>query len=336
MSKESDRDDFKMMAEYLNESGTFLHFAALNKIREHGWDDMIEVPTSSAPFVSDPMKQPGAARDDVADPSMFPHWVSRSQNHTLQNKRTVDILASKIVNKAKIHLCVEAKKMDPRYVKLIFLNPQEYTGKFDVISKSMRDGMLDGMLDLMSTHRVWKSSGLCVTMDQLELDLGAVGIYNFGRAWAKKQRKGDDVNHLRSASNQAIEGTYGIILDSLVRQIVNSTDHVDEFFVPVVVTKADIYAGSYDPKNIDADSGTVDGIEFEKRDFAVYKCPTPAGVRFPNQVTGVHTPEQMTQSSRWTVLVANMKGLERILDAIDKSQSTSEGATDDPVGIDGI
>lgn len=103
-----------------------------------------------------------------------------------------------------------------------------------------------------------------------------------------------------------------------------------------MVTKADIYAGSYDPKNIDADSGTADGIEFERKDFAVYKCPTSAGVRFPNQVTGVHTPEQMDQSSRWTVLMANMKGLERILDAIDKSQSASEDATDDPVGIDRI
>lgn len=91
MSKESDRDDFKKMAKYLNEDGTFLHFAALNKTREHGWDAMIEVPTSGAPFVSDPMKQPGAARGDVADPKKFQHWVGRSQKHALQNKRTVDM-----------------------------------------------------------------------------------------------------------------------------------------------------------------------------------------------------------------------------------------------------
>lgn len=328
MNKEDDRDDFKKMSEYLNESGTFLHFAALDKIRGHGWDAMIEVPASSAPFVSDPMKQPGAAIDEMADPLMFQHWVGISQNHALQNKRTVDILASKSMNNSKIHLCVESKKMDPRHVKLIFLNPQEYAGKFDVISKSTNEAMPN----LMSMRGVMGSSELRVTVNQLELNLDAGGIYDFGRTWSKNQRKGDDVNHLMNASKQAIEGAYGIILDSVVRQVATGADHVDEFFVPVIVTKAGIYACSYDPKSIDADSGTADDIKFEKKDFVAYRCPTPASVLFPNQVTGAHTPEQMAQAYRWTVLVANMKGLEDLLAAIDKSQS-DKGVTDSPVGI---
>ena len=316
-------NDHGKMAQALEEGGTFLHLEAKNLIEHHGWKPLIEFPSSGAPFVSDPMKQPGAVKDGMTDPRMFQEVVRRSQDPYRGSKREVDIFASKTED-VRFNLCVEVKKRNPEFVKFVLLERQDETSGFSVVAKSMQKGVLD----LMSIPRINSEGlGLFVTIKQFNLNPSIKGIYDFGLTLTKKggKYKFQD-NHLRDAAIQVAEGTYGIILDSVTRQIVNSAKHIDEYFVPVIVTNAEIYTVTYDVEKTDSESGKVKNIKFKNEDRVVYKSPMLASTTFPNQATGIQTTEQVKQASRWPVIVTNMKGLKRLLEAIDGSRPVENGA----------
>ena len=335
--------DRKGMNKALNKSGTFFHFAALEKINGNGWRTAIEVPVSGAPFVSDPMKRAGAVRDGVVNRLKFQQLANESQDQSSRIEQTMDILASKTIGGVKFHLCVEVKKRNPEYVKFVFLKPQDYTGGFDVVSKVSEKKITN----LMEIPRIDSNGrGLFVNINQLDLNLDIGKIYDFGKTLTKDNEgnysDGDDSayskrarnrkkrgykfqdNPLRKAAIQVVEGTYGIILDSVMHEITNRVNAIKEYFVPIIVTNAEIYTCSYEIADMDKDSGEVGKLDFEERDYVVYKSPTPAKTTFPNQATGVYTPDQMRQASRWTILVANMKGLKILLDGIERqAQNTT-------------
>ena len=317
-------EDSRGMVKALEKSGMFLHLQALKRIEQHGWTSLIEFPAIGAPFVSDPMKQPEAMKDGVVDPRMFQEVTRRSQNLYSGSKRTVDILASKKIGHVTFRLCVEVKRREPGYVKFVLLKHEKQTSKFSVIYKSNQKGQID----LMILPRInTKGDGLFVTVKQLDLNLFTDKIYDLGRTLVAKQKNEYSFqnNHLREAAKQVVEGTYGVILDSVTRQIVHSSEREDECFVPVIVTNAEIYSCSYDPENMDPDSGEGGDKELKSKDCAVYKSPMLASTTFPNQATGAHTPEQMEQVSRWPVVVTSMKGLQRLLEAIDGSRPVGDG-----------
>ena len=125
---------------------------------------------------------------------------------------------------------------------------------------------------------------------------------------------------MNDAATQVIEGTFGVAVDALINQVTTGKgyDHEAQYFIPIIVTNANILTCKYDPKDLDLNSGTVSKLELCQQDAVIYEYPFPMRVRFPNQVTSVQSEIQLRHAAKWPVLVLSPKGLDDFLDSFEK------------------
>lgn len=113
----------------LNQSGAFLHIAAIQAAKASGFLVQTELPVRVAPFVSDPMAQEGAASWRTGpDGSWFRNRtkmqaaIAKSQDGSQGKQRTIDVTAMKNSRGKSYAFSMEVKRQDPHYVDWVFID----------------------------------------------------------------------------------------------------------------------------------------------------------------------------------------------------------------------
>lgn len=312
------RPDLEAQREALNDSGFFLHSAVLKRLSKGGWTVHSEVPVSAAPFLYDPVKEPGVLKTDARhrlNRRKFLKAVADSQNKSLMRETAIDVVAASGTQV----LCIEVKKLNPRYVSWVFANHDAGYEEVAVLSKTPSDKSARDLLcvpKILGGHR-----NLSIRMESISLK-PASHTYDQGRALTRdaKGTYGSGGSSLEDATRQIIEGTFGLVVESLM-QDVSSGKFTTQSFLPIVVTTANILTCEYDDNDL-----TVDGVPrspLKPQDLVLYDCPVPMRARFPNQFADLKHHKQMRLSTKWPVLVISPKGLDALLTVLKNSTKTA-------------
>ena len=316
---ETCQPDLEARRKALNDSGIFLHSAVLKRMKKSDWDVRSEVPVSAAPFLYDPVKEPGVLKKTGAGHRLnrqkFRKAVADSQNRSLIRETAVDVVATS----GTLVLCIEVKKLNRRYVSWVFANHDTAYNGMAVLTKTPSG---KNPLELWCVPKVlskrrdisirMESSGVesdLPTYDQgLALTVDSKGMYGFGN------------NSLAEATRQIVEGTFGLAVESLM-QDVSSGRFKEQSFMPVIVTTADIFTCKYGANDLTADG--VSGLSLEQQELIIYNCPIPMRARFPNQIADLKHHKQTRLSTKWPVLILSPKGLDALLKMLENFERTA-------------
>ena len=305
-------DDTEERRKSLNDSGVFLHTVMLERMKKAGCVVYSEVPVSAAPFLSDPAREPGIIMPTADGPLLntlkFQKAVADSQNEPLRRETAVDIVAMKRDGV----LCVEVKKLNRKYVDWVFIKHDVDNDDFFAITKTSAHKTANDLLYIPKTSG---TSGLSLLMMSHSLEYLLPNKYGQGVSLTRDKtgKYSFKNNTLTEAARQIVEGTFGLVVESLIKHVSSGKDN-KQSFIPIVVTTANILVCKYSPDNL-----TVDGVSklnLEPRDSVIYDCPVPMRTKFPNQIADIENREQMRQFIRWPVLVVSPKGLDIFLRSI--------------------
>ena len=313
------RPDLEAQCEALNDSGLFLHSMVLQRIKKVGWTVHSEVPVSAAPFLYDPVKEPGVIQTTYVgrlfNKRKFLHAIADSQNKSLTRETAIDVVATA---GAQV-LCIEVKKLNPRYVSWVFANHDAGYKEIAVLYKELSN---KSARDLLCIPKILSGNlDLSIRMESVSLE-SAGHTYDQGRTLIRdaKGNYGFGSSSLADATRQIIEGTFGLVVESLM-QDVSSGKFKTQSFLPIVATTANILTCEYDANDLTADG--VSGQPLKPQDLVIYDCPVPVRAKFPNQFADLKHHKQMRLSTKWPVLIIGPKGLDMLLAGLENSARTA-------------
>lgn len=298
-------EDWQEHCRALNASGV-LHRALLEQIKSRLWDVYPDVSVSAMPFMYDPvMGIQKITTEPVVSSLLFQKAVADSQNEYLRRDVVVDVVA---VNRDRV-LCVGVE--NPRRPEnWVFVGSSENEG-FSALSKT-KDGEKHDLMHVPKADN--NTSDLYMRMESCSPGPSQIAhnerfsprVYDQCRSLAvdTKDKCGSRDDSISEAARQIVAGTYGLAVESLVRHV-SSGSGSNRLFIPVIVTTANILACEFDPDG--------SSTRPEERDAVLYDCPIPPSVKFPNQLADFEDREHMRRAVRWPVVVANQKGLDRLL-----------------------
>ena len=306
-------DDAEERRKSLNESGVFLHSMVLERMKKAGCEVYSEVPVSAAPFLSDPSKEASVmgwtnGTSMSLDVQKFQKAVADSQNEPLRRETAVDVVA----RKRDGVLCVEVKKLNRKYVDWVFVKQDVVDDEFFAMTNTASRETDNDLLHVPETSR---TAGLSLRMMSYSLEYLLPDKYDQGVSLTRDRtdKYSFKSNSLTEAARQIVEGTFGLIVESLIKHVSAGKDN-DQSFIPIVVTTANILVCEYSPEDL-----TVEGVSklnLEPRDAVIYDCPVPMRAKFPNQIADIDNREQMRRFIRWPVLVVSPRGLDKFLSAV--------------------
>ena len=302
------KQDLEKQLEALDGSGVALRAKVLEQLKKDNWRVEKDVSVSAAPFLYDSVKPDETMRpeNDAGQGAKSPGGIVRIQNEHLRRAASVDIVATSSSTNV---LCVGIEKRDPRRENWVFADPdvadEGLAGAsiknkmFFAVSKKSSSTQESGDL-LHVPEDDGAASGWAVRMEEVELLLETYR-YDQGLSFRKDEGGYAPDGSLADASGRLVEGTFGLIVESLIQEILSSGDR-DEKFTPIIVTTANILVCEY------KDKLTVGGMP---KDAVVYNCPVPLRARFPGHIAGWNGRKY--RSGRWPVLIVTPKGLSDLL-----------------------
>lgn len=302
------KQDLEKQLEALDGSGVALRAKVLEQLKKDTWRVEKDVLVSAAPFLYDSV-EPGRTmrpENDAERGTKSRGGIVRIQNEHLRREASVDIVAT---SDSEHILCVGIEKRDPRRKNWIFADPDVAEGfpdasienrKFVAVStNSSSEHKPDDLLHVPESDSAPK--GWAIRMEKVELLLETYR-YDQGLSFTKDEGGYAPDGSLADASGRLVEGTFGLIVESLIREISSGDGKTTQKFIPIIVTTANILVCEY------KDRLTVGGAP---KDAVVYNCPVPLRARFPGHIAGVDGRAYKT--GRWPVLIVTPKGLSDLL-----------------------
>ena len=302
------KQDLKDQLEALDGSGVALRAKVLEQLKKDNWRVEKDVSVSAAPFLYDSV-EPGETmrpENDAERGTKSKNGIVRIQNEHLRREASVDIVATSDSTRV---LCVGIEKRDPLRENWVFADPDADEGfpdasienrKFVAVSRnSSSERKSDDLLHVPESDSAPK--GWAVRMEKVELLLDTYR-YDQGMSFQKNEGEYAPNRSLANASGRIIEGTFGLIVESLIRQVSSNEGRNEQKFIPIIVTTANILLCKSN-----RDGLTVDGVP---KDAVVYNCPVPLRARFPGHIAGWDGHKYRTV--RWPVLIVTTKGLGKI------------------------
>ena len=286
--------------EALGGSSIFLKHALLKSLKRLCDQVYPEVPVSAAPFSFDPVEGAGASGSGrPAGPAAFRKAVAYSQNESMRRETVVDFVATQSRNV----LCIAVKKPDPPQ-SWVFTRRSE-DDVFSVLAKAMSDKNADDLMHVPKAHG--GIDGLSLRMERWNHRRFSLPKYDQGLSISAHGAYCDHGESLADAARKIVEGTFGLATESLVRHV-SSGQGDRQFFIPIIVTTAQILGCECDPDDLAEDGLTADGLSktrLEQQGAAIYDCPVPASARFPDQIVDLDDGARTRQAVRWPVVVMN-------------------------------
>lgn len=312
--------------ESYNRSGVFLQTFVGNELEKQGWEKIFEHPVVIAPFNSDPNKafvdEGFRGPPSVVPTEKYVQAMRDCQNKFLLTERSIDVIGSKAIKNTRIKLCIECKKLNPKYVEWCFFQQNEIPKEMHFITKSIRTTGQVRLFEVPKTEKYHNEIYVEINYRYNQYDLFPNTIADFGIALTNEKLKDEyfktEKTVVDEACRQIIEGTYGLILESLIHQILTGTAEeysgATDVYLPIVVTNASLKLCKYDPKKIDPKTGHLtEEPKYEKINSIVYECNSPKNVQFPSPLFANLLPVHRRATSKWYVLIMTPKGLHDLL-----------------------
>lgn len=300
--------DLKKQLEALDGSGVALRAKVLEQLKKDNWRVEKDVSVSAAPFLYDSVEPGRTMRPENGERgTKSPGGIVRIQNEHLRREASVDMVAT---SGSEHVLCVGIEKRDPRRENWVFADPDVAEGfpnasienrKFVAVSRnSSAERKSDDLLHVPKADGA--SRGWAVRTEKVELLLDTYR-YDQGLSFRKNEAGYAPDGSLANASGRLVEGTFGLIVESLIREISSGGDRDKQVFIPIMVTTANILLCEHKEDKL-----TVGGAP---KDAVVYNCPVPLRARFPGHIAGADGRKYRT--GRWPVLIVTPKGLGDLL-----------------------
>lgn len=327
--KKTDNDHFKKLTESLNQSGAFLQVYVQDQLKIRGWQTQPEYPVQFAPFVEEPKNHPNVHAHMATSPSkqidstIFAISATECMNKSNVDETSIDVVATRTKDGATFNLCIESKKLDPRFVDWVFIQ-QEQNER--VMRFFNRTRSTQGLVDLstvpptyilgIETHlRIMKGNGKTFYHDVADFAL-ALKNQELDRDYYKS-----DKTKIDDSARQIIEGTYGYIIDRILDHVHKGEPIlygcINDIFIPIVVTNANLYLCKFNVEDIDPVKASAKEVNYEPVDSIIYECAPPKSVQFPDLLSANLTPEQRKYVSKWHILILSPKGFRDFLNSFN-------------------
>jgi len=300
--------DLKKQLEALDGSGVALRAKVIEQLKKDNWKVEKDISVSAAPFLYDSVEPGETMRPETGERgTKSKNGIARTQNEHLRRAASVDIVATRSSTNV---LCVGIEKRDLRRENWVFADPDVAEGfpdasienrKFVAVSRnSSSERKSDDLLHVPKTDGA--ALGWAVRTERVELLLDTYR-YDQGLSFQKNEGGYAPDGSLADASGRLVEGTFGLIVESLIREVSSGGDRDEQVFIPIIITTANILLCEYKEDKL-----TVGGAP---KDAVVYNCPVPLRARFPGHIAGVDGRKY--RSGRWPVLIVTPKGLDDLL-----------------------
>lgn len=318
----------KPNTESYNRSGVFLQTFVGNELEKYEWEKIFEHSVIAAPFHDNPNRrfsERGPPREVRSE--QYVQAMRDCQNRFMLNERAIDVVGGKSIGSTRIKLCIECKKLNPKYVEWCFFLQNEVQKNIHVVTKSIRTSGQVRLVEVPGTEKYHNEIYVEINYNYNKYDILPTTIADFGIALTNEKLKAGffktEKTVVDDACRQIIEGTYGLILESLIHQILTGTAEEyhggTDVYLPIVVTNASLKLCKYNPNKIDPKSGHItEEPKYESVDSLVYEYNSPKNVQFPEPLFARLSPEHRKATSKWYVLIMTPNGFNDFLQKLNE------------------
>ena len=170
-----------------------------------------------------------------------------------QDTKVDIVLCSRVPGSPELYALVECKRADPSYVYWLFGAPGLPFG-----------GALCSTLGFecreFGVNRPYKARRL---VERLHFEINTNGVESWLEVKKNSGRRASTPQNIENAFVQVLKGVGGFAQEQ-VSQRGKGRELFKTFFIPVVVTTAELYVASYETKNIDLSTGKIrkDSVRF--------------------------------------------------------------------------
>lgn len=311
-----------------NESGVFLQAYVNQELKKLSWDVVMEHPVVVAPFRKNP-KVLYHQREPVREvnPERFVQALHDSQNSFELSERSIDVVGGRMLDGERaLKLCIECKKLNPKYTEWCFFDQQKSKRKLNVITKSRDNAGIVNLFHVPKTTKYGNEIFLYLHNRFGENDFVPKTFADFAIAMTNEKIHGDyyktEKTVVDMACRQIIEGTYGLTIEVLISQILagNSYDYGrTDIFIPIIVTNAKLKFCEFDPEKINPKTGHLtEEPKYEDIDSIIYEYNSPKTVQYPEPLFGSLKPELRKATAKWDVLIMSPHGFTEFLEGTEK------------------
>jgi len=91
-----------------------------------------------------------------------------------------------------------------------------------------------------------------------------------------------------------------------------------KFFIPVVVTNANLLHCEFDPVDIEPKTGNINkDPNYQNVYGIIYECATPKSVQYPDPISRQLNALERKYTGKWHVLILSPEGLGHLLNLIE-------------------
>ena len=226
-----------------------------------------------------------------------------------QDTKVDIVLRSKVVNSPELYALVECKRADPSYIYWLFGAPGlPFGGALcSTLGFECRENRID---------RPYQASRI---VTQLKFEINTNGVESWLEVKKSSGGRASNPQNIENAFMQVLKGVGGFAQEQL-NQRGKSRELFKAFFIPVVVTTAELYVAYYETKNIDLSTGKLSNakvsfgtkkqpameVEWVLLDYGVGENVAPNPI--PENYHGVDPVELQKHKTR-SIFVVNSKSL---------------------------
>ncbi|MCH7969014.1 MAG: hypothetical protein IH841_07215 [Thaumarchaeota archaeon] len=318
----SSDDNLSKKTKSMNQSGAFLQIHIINELKKRNWTVLAEYPIRISPFLDLPAKQPilytRLLNHLDVEPISFVRAARESMDKTTVKETSIDVIGERIINDDYcFNLCIESKKLDPRFIDWVFFQQTKHENTLRFL---MRQHFIKKPV-LLKTPKTTKNKETYLTINTIQGELD-YPVCDFALSLKSEEVDREyyksDKTKVDDASRQIIEGTYGFIVDRIFQHVLKGDPQMNrgltDCFIPLVVTNANLFICEFDENEIDSKSGKIKNEPtYKPVDSLIYECPAPKSVQFPEPLEADSTPEENNAITKWHVLVLSPKGFSEFL-----------------------
>jgi len=323
---------FEDITKSLNQGGTFLQIHVNQELIKHKWPGtVIEYPTKAIPFTSNPNEDPTVKSRVIArgkvHPQTFVKSVIRSQNQFETGESSIDVLGSRQFSDKIGHtLCIEVKKLDPKFIDWIFFRIKPQKNNMRVITRTVSNSGLANLFEIPPMHGHFEKNSYAMIKEFSHWTPLEHEISDFAVATNSNKLTGEyfktDKSKVDDSSRQIIQNTFALTIEKVLYEI-NQKDptiaHCDDIIIPIIVTNAALWFCDVDPKDIDPLTGhTTKQPNYKQLDSIIYELANPKSVQFPEPLSSKMTTDQNLVARKSHVLILTPKGFTEFLDELDR------------------
>lgn len=324
----SSQSNLKEETQSLNQSGAFLQIHTINQLTKLGWETIVEFPVRAAPFMEDP-KRHSIIRAQLLNLGYFNTDIFRKaifdcRDYSFLEETSIDIVGTKIIGNKIFKICIKVKKLNPKYTDWCFIQQKSNYDNYRVMITSKKD---DGLVPLFTVPQSnLLKEELSLRLEEFKTRYQTdFTIADFGIALYEKQTNPEfytsEKTVVDKAARQIISGTYELTIEALIHRVQQGTKFdpgLEEIFIPVVVTNANLLHCEFDPSDIDPVTGQINrDPNYKNVNGIIYECATPKSVQYPDQVSRQLDAKERKYTGKWHVLIMSPEGLGHMLNLIE-------------------